>query len=322
MKVTIGICAYNVEDYIEQCLRSAMAQSYSDVEIIVIDDGSTDQTGNIISRLAEEDQRIKFLRKKNEGHAAGREDIVGMMTGDAVYWLDSDDYLYENAVSRCVELMETNNADIVKTPIKQTDALYAGLYNRHDYLKILIPDKIRSNVIGSLFSKKMYKDVHHHIGFTFEDYYIYPRLADNLGLIVVDDQFTYGYRAVRPGSVTFNGRSKFRGFFPRAVHHADRYMRYKKEFPEETKVVLKRFVDYACMAVLFAKEEDRENKEQVIATISELKGDIYASKEVSVYKKLLVKEILKKSAVLPVFKILHTVKGNIRTRIDRMKGVG
>lgn len=322
MKVTIGICAYNVENYIEQCVRSALNQTYKNIEIVVIDDGSTDKTSEILNRLVKENQRMKVIHKKNAGHAAGREDILKLMRGEAVFWLDSDDYLNENAVERTVELMEQYDADIVKTPIKKSDADYAGVYNREEYLRILLPDKIHSNVIGSLIRKEVYNGVKHHIGYTFEDFYIYPRLVDNAKKIVVDNEFSYCYRAVRPGSVTFEGRSQFRGFYPRAVHHGDRYIRYKDEFPEESNVVLKRFTDYACMACLYAGKDNYEKMIEVRNLLMSLHSDIESSDDITAYKKWLVKAILNSDPLLPAAKLLHTLKGNVRTQISRRKGEG
>nr|MCR4622154.1 glycosyltransferase [Clostridiales bacterium] len=104
MKVTVGICAYNTEKYIKQCLLSVLGQSYENLEIIVIDDGSTDSTGAFLDTVT--DTRVRVIHKQNEGLSAGREQVVQLMTGDALYWLDSDDYLMPEAISDSVSLMQ------------------------------------------------------------------------------------------------------------------------------------------------------------------------------------------------------------------------
>ncbi len=323
MKVTIGICAFNVEKYIEQCVRSAIDQLYKDLEIIVIDDGSKDSTGQILDRLAKEDSRIIVVHKENEGHAAGREQIIKMMSGDAVYWLDSDDYLTAGAVFENVRAMQETNADIVKTPIKETDVQYAGTYSREEYLKILLPDtKIKSNVIGCLIKKEVYKGVSHRIGFTNEDYYIFPFLANNAKKIVVLQSRNYKYRTVRPGSITFNGRSSFKGFYPRASHRADRYALFKNEFPEECEIVLKQFADYACMCCVYAKPEDSEKLQHIQNLMTALYGPVMRSKNISSYKKWLYRQCFKKGFLFKFASLNHKIKGNIRTLTDRKKGLG
>ena len=315
MKITVGICAYNTRDYILQCVHSAMDQDYEDLEIIVIDDGSDDGTGALLDGI--DDPRVRVFHKQNEGLSAGREDVLRLMTGGAVYWMDSDDFLLPGAVSNSARLMREHGADIVKTALFTKDAALCGVYDRREYMKILLPDTIQSNVIGCLFKKRLYEDVHHIIGYTTGDYYIFPRLVDNMDRIVMENSGTYHYRAVRPGSITYNGRNSFKGFYPRAVHHRDRYDRYKDEFPEECRAVLKQLVDYACMACLFANGDPRAGECRQIL-VHEQK-DIMASSAVSPYKKWLSRQVISSGKLLFAARSLHSVKGHLRTFRERLK---
>ena len=314
MKITVGICAYNVERYIRQCVSSVVKQTYKNIEIIIIDDGSLDKTGAILDEFAKEDERITVVHKKNEGHAAGREQIVQMMSGDAVYWVDSDDWIDEDAIKTSAGIMESTGADTVKTPIKDSDREYIGEYTRDAYMRILIPDKIHANVIGCLIKKEVYKGVHHRIGFSNEDFYIFPYLTDNAKKIVVEDSHNYFYRVVRPGSITLEGRANFKGYYPRAMHHADRFLKYNDEFPEETRIILKRFTDFACMASLYAEKKDAEKRQNVIDCLKEIEPYIQNSDDISAYKKWLVKRILSDSPVLTVLRPLHKFRGNMKKR--------
>lgn len=328
IKVIIGICAYNVETYVEECIRSAIGQTYKNIQIVVIDDGSTDKTPELIDKAAATDPRITVFHVKNEGHAAERERIVNMLRdgtleGDAIYWLDSDDYLFPDAVKRNVELMTETGADIVKTPVKPMDAKYAGIYTREEYLHILLPDTmIKANVIGCLFRKEVYEGVHHRIGFTNEDYYIIPFLVNNAKKIVVDHEMNYGYRAVRPGSITYEGRMTFKGFYPRAMHREVRYNMFKDEFPEECRVVLTQFVDHACMCGVYAEPKDAPKLARVKLCMQTMRDYVMNSKDVSLYKKWLYDKVLEDSFFLGPLSVIHKIRGRIRTERNRRRGRG
>ena len=301
MKITIGICAYNTEQYIEQCLRSAMDQTYENLEIIVIDDGSTDGTGPYLDQIS--DPRVRVIHKQNEGHAAGREQIVHMMTGEAVYWLDSDDYLLPEAVAGSAALMTGLDADIVKTVPFRREGDLCGVYSREEYLRLLLRTSRGHNVIGTLFKRKLYDGVHHNIGFTSEDFFIFPRLVENADRIVVENSGNYCYRDLRPGGITAEGRKSFRGFYPRTMHRYDRYERYKKAYPEECEKTLTQLTHFACMACLFAGGDPRVAECRDILAREE--KEILASKAVSPYKKWLTEEILHSGKALPAIRLFQ-----------------
>jgi glycosyltransferase involved in cell wall biosynthesis len=99
-KVTIGILAYNAEGTIARAIRSAQAQDYSNLEILIIDDCSTDQTVTITSRLAASDERIRIIKnQENKGPAYGRAQVTEMATGDVICFFDDDDESYPTRVS-------------------------------------------------------------------------------------------------------------------------------------------------------------------------------------------------------------------------------
>lgn len=313
IKVTVGIPAYKVEDYIGECISSAAAQTYRDLEIIVVDDCSPDLSGKIADNLARDDARIRVIHKeKNEGLAAARETIVHEMTGDAVYWLDSDDYLRDNAIEEAVRIMNSQDADIVKTIITPAERKWVGTYGHDEYMKILLPNLIKSNVIGCLIRKEMYKGVHHPIGMNYEDYDTFPQLMANVQKIVLIDSDTYVYRYLRPGSITQMQSSAFKGYIAKGIHACSRYLRFSKTFPNECGEVLKQFVDNACMAHLYAPQD--ADLSQINSCIQLLRKDVKDSPAVHPYKKWLYEAVIRNSILLPVFAVLHKTSGRRRLR--------
>ena len=110
--VSVIIPVYKVEKYIEHCLRSVMNQTYSRLEIIAVNDGSPDNSGEICDRLALEDGRIKVYHNENGGVSAARNFGLDHASGDYIAYIDSDDYVAENYIEYLVELAQSCGADI------------------------------------------------------------------------------------------------------------------------------------------------------------------------------------------------------------------
>lgn len=110
-KISIIIAAYNAEAYIERCINSALSQKGAELEIIVVNDGSTDNTYDILSKFG---SKITVINKKNAGAAAARNDALAVCTGDYVLFLDSDDYLPDDTIKYYINICEAFNPDIIR----------------------------------------------------------------------------------------------------------------------------------------------------------------------------------------------------------------
>lgn len=111
--VTIIIPIYNVERYLTKCIDSVISQTYTNLEILLVDDGSTDNCPIICDEYEKLDSRIKVFHKKNGGLSDARNYGLDNMSGDFVYFLDSDDYISADAIECLVASQEMNNSDIV-----------------------------------------------------------------------------------------------------------------------------------------------------------------------------------------------------------------
>lgn len=110
-KVSVIVPAYNVGPYISKSIRSLQEQSYKNVEIIVVDDGSTDDTGKIIDQLSQNDERIKVLHKQNAGVSAARNSGLEVASGEFIAFLDGDDYLASDFVITMLDIQHKYDAD-------------------------------------------------------------------------------------------------------------------------------------------------------------------------------------------------------------------
>jgi len=113
IKVSVIIPIYNVEAYIEECLRSALKQTLRDIEIICVDDGSTDNTPTILKRLQQEDSRIRLFWQENAGQSVARNYGMHEARGEYIAFLDSDDLFVEQALEHAYSKVKTDDLDIL-----------------------------------------------------------------------------------------------------------------------------------------------------------------------------------------------------------------
>lgn len=111
--VSIVIPVYNVEKYLKDCVNSVISQTYADLQIILVDDGSTDSSGNICDAFAEKDERIHVIHKKNGGLSDARNAGTSASKGEFIFYLDSDDYLENDALQVLLRTQDQHRADVV-----------------------------------------------------------------------------------------------------------------------------------------------------------------------------------------------------------------
>jgi len=110
--VSVIVPVYNVEKYLDECIRSILCQTYQNIEIILIDDGSSDSSNLICQKYKEKDSRIKVITKRNEGQAVARNIGIKEANGAYIYFLDSDDYIKPETIEKVLDYMKKNEADL------------------------------------------------------------------------------------------------------------------------------------------------------------------------------------------------------------------
>lgn len=120
-KVSIIIPAYNIEAYIEECLLSVLKQSYQNIEVIVINDGSSDNTLTTIENVILSDSRVRLISQSNAGVSVARNTGLDAATGDYVVFIDGDDWVEPNFVESIVSYALTTGADVIKGGFRFVD---------------------------------------------------------------------------------------------------------------------------------------------------------------------------------------------------------
>ncbi len=112
MHVSIIVPVYNTEKYLKKCFKSITEQTYSNLEIIIVDDGSTDDSGRLCDEYAQFDDRVMVIHKENGGLSSARNEGLRNSTGEYLTFVDSDDYISKDFVEKSLDLCKKYGADI------------------------------------------------------------------------------------------------------------------------------------------------------------------------------------------------------------------
>ena len=204
--VSIIVPAYNSERYLVECLESAVAQTYRDIEVIVVDDGSSDSTLSIAEGFAERDSRVRFFHNCNGGQSSARNFGVDCARGEYITFLDSDDVLYPEAIEFMYECACRENSELVICHFSQGERPY-DLYSHKkktqnvrklpawEVIKgILYQNGFDSSPWAKLYSRRIFENVRFTEGIIYEDLDFIYKAVDEVGHVVVADKRVYFYR--------------------------------------------------------------------------------------------------------------------------------
>ncbi len=217
-KVSIILPVYNVAPYLKQSLDSIISQTLTDIEIICVDDGSTDESGKILDEYKEKDARIKVIHKKNAGTGAARNDGLKIATGECIGFVDPDDWILPNMYERLYNILQDKELDIVMfTPDvfnDQTQKHEGFLYFQDSNFPKILDDKIFNKddispfsypmcVWNKLYRKKLFDEnnIDFAEGLDFEDHKVIFKSLFTAKRIYFIREKLYVYRHSRKGSI-------------------------------------------------------------------------------------------------------------------------
>lgn len=210
--ISIVVPVYNVKIYLEECINSIIVQSYKNIEIILVDDGSTDESSKMCDEFAKKDNRIKVIHKKNGGLSDARNAGIDIAKGKYICFVDGDDYIskdyieslynnlkkYDVDISACGYLEEYDNGKIINRNKKNVKLNL----NREDALKYLCIFGYYSNsACNKLFKIELFNDIRFPYGEIFEDNKTMYKIFDKIKKLYYNSEEKYYYRQ-RVGSIT------------------------------------------------------------------------------------------------------------------------
>jgi len=215
--VSVIIPVYNVRFYLEEALDSVLHQTYGNLEIILVDDGSDDSSGEICDRYAERDSRIRVIRQEHQGPGAARNAALDVMQGEYAAFLDSDDAFLPEMIETLLTALERERADAAacrfgqivtdqrldRTEVRRKEpALAPGIYDRTALLYALAEGRLNVGIWNKLYRAELWKDVRFPTGLKYEDLPVAWPVFFRAGRTVMLQDVLYLYRR-RPGSTTW-----------------------------------------------------------------------------------------------------------------------
>ena len=206
MKVSIIVPVYNVEKYLERCVNSLVNQGldFNDYEILLVNDGSTDNSLPIANRLKEKYENIKVFTQENQGLSGARNTGLDKAIGDYVMFIDSDDYLKPNSISKLLKNVQEQDLDVCHFNLSVMkpdgsfidDQLYRLQYETIYTGKQIIKDgQLIGSVCSNIYKRSVFEEngLRFTLGITHEDVEFTPRLFAQVRRVMIVDIAPYVY---------------------------------------------------------------------------------------------------------------------------------
>lgn len=249
--ISVIVPVYNVEAYLPECMESILNQDYDHLEIILIDDGSTDGSGGICDSYAEKDNRVKVIHQKNAGAAAAKNAGLRVASGEYLAFADSDDYLEPGAYSYMLGLLTESGADAAECSFR-----YVSKTAVEDC--ILYPEKTRMTgteyllqytrgwncalLWNKLYKRTLFDGIFFEEGHRIDDEYFTYRGMMNAGSVICDGKVVYNYRRRRSGAM-LNPAAGQQRMLDRVDYMDKRRRNIARSFPELKQAFDTEFVD-------------------------------------------------------------------------------
>ena len=292
--ISIIIPAYNVEEYIEKCLDSVLKQTYHNIELLVIDDGSWDCTGEICDRYAVQDKRVRIFHVENGGVSRARNTGLTEAHGKYIMFVDSDDFVSDDYVEKSYQTICCENADwgingyyICYPNQKETNQIeqtYTGVFDLRTFGRAfpwLYQNYFLSALWNKIYRKHLITAEFHTNMALGEDLYFNLEYMENVSRISVGEACCYFYRNdMTRDTLTRRGN---RSNLQRELHNFHKVMAWCKRFSLENIAEIQHMHVQSLISMLYAmgkKKEAQNEKRQIITELCSDRGIRSAMKSV------------------------------------------
>ncbi len=271
--ISVVIPVYNIEEYLERCVLSVCKQTYTNLEILLVDDGSTDSSGVLCDKLAQKDARIKVFHKPNGGSSSARNLGISKASGEFVGFVDSDDYISENMYELLYQAVVMHQADIAQVGRDEVDAEGNALPNicepparaefvsATDFLRELLMHRGDCSFCTKLVRRSLFEHAEFPTGELNEDFKLLVQLLAYVKGIVSLPEQTY-HVFYRIGSNTRKAdKEAFSRVYGDCVNNADMAETLVQEEYPELKEVAFRFGMFQRLEYLLHIPISQMNKE-------------------------------------------------------------
>lgn len=253
--LSIIVPVYNSENRLKKCIDSILNQTFSDFELILVDDGSKDSSGKICEDYAKKDSRIKLIHQENMGVSEARNTGLRCAVGKYVGFVDSDDYIDKRMYEVLYSLMIENNADITVCGVRDIDSdkeikfpknCELLILRKHESIKFLLIGKyLTMYAVNKLYKKDFFNKLYYPPGKIYEDTIVTPQIFSLANKVVYTSENLYNY-VKNPASIT---NSKFSQKDMDIIEAGRSTLKFAKEkFPDLIKAAEYRYIwSYMCV---------------------------------------------------------------------------
>ena len=232
--ITIVVPVYNTHDYLGKCLDSLISQTYEDIRIICVDDGSTDESRSLIESYVKKDSRISYVYQENSGAAAARNRGIDLFMDDErsdyIIFVDSDDFVEKDHVETLYDTLKKYDADVATCDMRlENEKTYSDMetqvYNRDETLKLYFKDQMfRETPVIKIYKKKMFNELRFPSGMHYEDTFETYRFIEILDKAAHINYYSYNV-VIRDNSLTHSEYSDYE--YDKAIAGLEIYNYYK-----------------------------------------------------------------------------------------------
>lgn len=290
--ISIVIPVYKVEKYLEKCIESIINQTYKNLEIIIVDDGSPDNCPQMCDEFAKSDKRIKVIHKENGGLSDARNAGIDIATGKYITFVDSDDYITNDYVEYMYNLIKKHNTKIA-TCETQVVHIESDEENQEQFIenievltardlfyKILFAQKSDVSAYSKLYETALFRDIRYPKGVVYEDTATTYKLIEKCDKIATGNKKCYFYFS-RPNSI-----SKMCGFNKNEIDYiknTDEMLKYLQNKYPDLEQAINRFDLYANFRILrlllFTTPRDKKKEQEVFKKIKSKRMEVLKYKD-------------------------------------------
>ncbi len=242
--ISVIIPVYRVEKYLERCVKSVLCQSYSNIEIILVDDGSPDQCPELCDKFAENDDRIKVIHKENAGLSSARNVGLDLCSGEYIAFVDSDDYVHPQFIEVLYKAISEHEADVAvcgysvtrdlkeketHTISRMSSIVVSGQYAATYHVKTNSTKYLYA--WNKLYKAEVFAELRYPLGKLCEDLYLMHKIFFRADKVAVTNEKLYFYY-MRDGSIT-NAGAYFFDYYKEALDefelYCEKYINVKSE---------------------------------------------------------------------------------------------
>ena len=285
-KISVIVPVWNAEKFLDKCVNSIIQQTYENLEIILVDDGSTDKSYELCLNFAKLDDRIKVFHKENGGQASARNLALEYATGDFIGFVDNDDWIYPEMceklhsnliqyqadVARCDDCFDEKEPPVNEIRLKLTE--------KEELFEMLFQDIWGGHVTDRLFRREVIGKNKFPYSKTIEDMRFMRLLLPNINKEISTNEKLYFYTIREDNTSHVYSRNHINSY-ERAIEYQDRYLEAKKYYPQFEKLLLQKATTFSSGTLkMLLKDNKKYSKEyhEMLNFLQSNKADIIATR--------------------------------------------